>query len=86
MKPRPVGIVVSSGLAAVLVGAVAVPAAATSGLHVVASPFIANSSLAGAAVIAPGDMWAVGSIGTGPSQTLASTSTAPAGPSSRPRR
>ena len=88
MKPRPVGIVVSSGLAAVLVGAVAVPAAATSGLHVVASPFIANSSLAAATVIGPGDMWAVGTIGTGtgPFQTLASTSTAPAGPSSRPRR
>jgi hypothetical protein len=54
-----VGRLFSAGIAVVLVGAVgAVPAAATSGLHVVASPFIANSSLAGAAVIAPGDMWA----------------------------
>ena len=69
-----VGTIFSAGIAAVLVGAVgAVPAAATSGLHVVASRFIANSSLAGAAVIAPGDMWAADSIGTGtgPSQTLA---------------
>jgi hypothetical protein len=75
MKPRLVGTVVSSGLAVLLAGALgAVPAAAApKGLHVVASPFINNSSLAGAAVIAPGDMWAVGSIGTatGPSQTLA---------------
>src|SRR6266852_5709787 len=43
------------------------------GLHVVASPFINNSSLSGAAVIAASDMWAVGTIGTGsgPFQTLA---------------
>ncbi len=69
------GTVFSSGLAALLAGALAaVPAAAsTKGLHVVASPFIANSSLSGAAVIAPGDMWAVGDVGTrsGPFQTLA---------------
>jgi hypothetical protein len=74
MKPRMVGTLCSAGLTALLVGAVgAVPAAATSGLHVVASPFIANSSLAGAAVIGPGDRWAVGSTrtATGPSQTLA---------------
>ena len=74
MKPCLVGMLFSAGLAAVLVGAVgAVPAAATSGLRVVASPFIANSSLAAAAVIGPGDMWAVGTIGTGtgPFQTLA---------------
>ena len=74
MKPRLVGMLFSAGLAAVLVGAVgAVPAAATSGLRVVASPFIANSSLAAATVIGPGDMWAVGTIGTGtgPFQTLA---------------
>ena len=88
MKPRLVCAVFSSGLAAVLAGAlgVAPAAAAAKGLHVVPSPVINNSCLSGAAVIAPGDMWAVGSIGTGPSQTLASTSTAPAGPSSRPRR
>ena len=69
------GTVFSSGLAALLAGALAaVPAAAsTKGVHVVASPFIANSSLSGAAVIAPGDMWAVGDVGTrsGPFQTLA---------------
>src|SRR5229473_1064862 len=61
------------GLAALLAGTLAaVPAAAsTAGLHVVASPFISNSSLGGAAVIAPGDMWAVGAIGTGPFQPLA---------------
>src|SRR5689334_4314137 len=75
MKPRMVGALCSSGLAALLVGALgAVPAtASTKGLDVVASPVIANSSLAGAAVIAAGDMWAVGAIGTGtgPFQTLA---------------
>ena len=74
MKRRMVGMLCSAGLAAVLVGAVgAVPAAAASGLRVVASPFIANSSLAAAAVIGPSDMWAVGTIGTGsgPFQTLA---------------
>jgi hypothetical protein len=51
----------------------AVPAAAsTKGLHVVASPFINNSCLSGAAVIASSDMWAVGDIGTGcnPFQTV----------------
>jgi hypothetical protein len=70
-----VGMLFSSGLAALLVGALsAAPAAAAAkGLHVVASPFINGSSLAGAAVIAPGDDWAVGDIGTGtgPFQTLA---------------
>ena len=75
MKPRIVGTIVSSGLAALLAGALgAVPAAASpKGLHEVASPFITNSSLTAAAVIAPGDMWAVGAIGTGsgPFQTLA---------------
>ncbi len=43
----------------------------TKGLHVVESPFITNSSLSGAAVIASTDMWAVGTIGSGPFQTLA---------------
>jgi hypothetical protein len=75
MKPRVVGTVFSAGLAALLAGALAaVPAAASvKDLHVVASPVISNSSLSGAAVIAPGDMWAVGDIGTGsgPFQTLA---------------
>jgi hypothetical protein len=75
MKPRLVGTLFSSGLAAVMVGALgAVPAAAShKGLHVVASPFITNSSLSAAAVVAANDMWAVGAIGTatGPSQTLA---------------
>jgi hypothetical protein len=75
MKPRVVGTVFSTGLAALLAGALAaVPAAASvKGLHVVASPFISNSSLSGAAVIASNDMWAVGDIGTGsgPFQTLA---------------
>lgn len=76
MKPRMIGMLCSAGLAVLLAGALgAVPAtaASTKGLHVVASPFIAGSSLAGAAVIGPGDMWAVGEIGTGtgPFQTLA---------------
>ena len=75
MKPRMVGTLVSLGLATALVAAPAAASAGKSpkGLHVVASPVIANSSLAGAAVIGPGDMWAVGSSGTatGPSQTLA---------------
>jgi len=75
MKPRMVGILFSAGLTALLAAALgAVPAAASpKGLHVVATPFIANSSLAAAAVIAPGDMWAVGAIGSGsgPFQTLA---------------
>jgi hypothetical protein len=79
MKPRLVGAIFSSGLAALLAGALAaVPAAASAkglpkGLHVVASPVINGSSLAGAAVIASSDMWAVGTIGTGngPFQTLA---------------
>src|SRR5260370_39353707 len=74
MKPRLVSTVFSSGLAALLAGALgAVPAAAsTTGLHVVASPFINNSCLSGAAVIASSDMWAVGDIGTGcnPFQTV----------------
>jgi hypothetical protein len=68
MKPRLVGTVFSSGLAALLAGALAaVPAAAasTAGLHVVASPFINNSCLSGAAVIGASDMWAVGDIDTG---------------------
>jgi hypothetical protein len=67
MKPRLVGVLFSSGLAAVLAGAlVGVPAAAAAtGLRVVASPFISNSCLSGAAVIAPGDMWAVGDVATG---------------------
>ena len=66
MKPRLVFAVFSSGLAAVLVGALGVvPAAATAGLHVVASPVITNSCLSGAAVIGSADMWAVGDIGTG---------------------
>ena len=66
MKPRMVGVLFSSGLAAVLAGALGVvPAAAAAGLHVVASPFISNSCLSGAAVIGPADMWAVGDIGTG---------------------
>ena len=43
------------------------------GLHVVPSPFISNSSLDAAAVIADNDIWAVGLIGagSGPFQTLA---------------
>ena len=67
MKPRLVSTVFSSGLAALLAGAfAAVPAAAsTTGLHVVASPFISNSCLSGAAVIGANDMWAVGDIDTG---------------------
>jgi len=97
MKPRVVGTVFSTGLAALLAGALAaVPApASVKDLHVVASPVISNSSLSGAAVIASNDMWAVGDIGTGsgPFQTLAehfngtswSTGTAPAGASSTPR-
>src|SRR5439155_7990692 len=42
-------------------------------LHVVPSPFISNSSLDAAAVIADNDIWAVGLIGagSGPFQTLA---------------
>jgi len=61
-----VGMFFSAGIAAVLAGAVgAVPAAATSGLHVVPSPVITNSCLSGAAVIASADMWAVGDSGTG---------------------
>ncbi len=75
MKPRLVGIAFSSGLAALLVGALAAgPAAAsTTGLHVVASPFSNNSSLSGAAVIASNDLWAVGTVSTGSEsfQTLA---------------
>ena len=78
MKPHLARIVFSSGLAVLLAGAVAAAPAAASGkhatgLHVVPSPFIANSSLSGAAVIAPGDLWAVGDIGTGsgPFRTLA---------------
>ena len=75
MKPRLTGVLFSPGLAALLAGMLgAVPAAASpAGLRVVASPFIANSSLAGLAVIGPGDLWAVGAIGTAtsPSQTLA---------------
>jgi hypothetical protein len=74
MKPRLVYTVFSSGLAALLAAAPgAVPAAAAAtGLHVVASPFINNSCLSGAAVIASTDMWAVGDIGTGcnPFQTV----------------
>jgi len=67
MKPRLVYTIFSSGLAAVLAGAlgVAPAAAAAKGLHVVPSPVINNSCLSGAAVIAPTDMWAVGDIGTG---------------------
>src|SRR6516164_4955817 len=66
MKPRMVGMLFSAGIAAVLVGALGVvPAAATAGLHVVASPVITNSCLSGAAVIGSADMWAVGDIGTG---------------------
>ena len=67
MKPRLVYTVFSSGLAAVLAGALGVgpAAAAAKGLHVVPSPVINNSCLSGAAVIAPTDMWAVGDIGTG---------------------
>jgi len=69
----------SAGIAAVLAGAVgAVPAAATSGLHVVPSPVITNSCLSGAAVISSADMWAVGDIGTGtgcnPFQTVGGSS------------
>jgi hypothetical protein len=75
MNLRLIGTLVSSALAALLAGALAAaPAAATAtGLHVVPSPVINNSSLSGAAVIGPGDMWAVGAIGTGsgPFQTLA---------------
>jgi hypothetical protein len=43
------------------------------GLHVVPSPFISNSSLDAAAIIADNDIWAVGFIGAGngPFQTLA---------------
>ncbi len=74
MRPRLVGIVFSSGLAALLAGPLAaVPAAAsTTGLHVVASPVINNSCLSGATVIGSGDIWAVGDIGTGcnPFQTV----------------
>jgi hypothetical protein len=64
MKSRLAGTIFSAGLAALLAGTLAaVPAAAsTTGLHVVASPVINNSALGGAAVIAPGDMWAVGSV------------------------
>src|SRR5579859_471966 len=67
MKPRLVGTVFSSTLAAALAGALGVipAAAAVTGLHVVASPFINNSCLSGAAVIASTDMWAVGDSGTG---------------------
>src|SRR5262252_8060019 len=66
MRPRMAGMLFSAGIAALLAGAVgAVPAAATSGLHVVASPVIPDSCLSGAAVIGPGDGWAVGDIGTG---------------------
>jgi hypothetical protein len=45
MKPRLSGTVFSSGLAALLVGVLAVGPAAASpkGLHVVPSPFITNS-------------------------------------------
>jgi len=73
MKSRLAGTIFSAGLATLLAGTLAaVPAAAsTTGLHVVASPVINNSALGGAAVIAPGDMWAVGSVGTGPFQPLA---------------
>ena len=58
MKPRLVFTLFSSALAAVLAGALgAVPAAAAAtGLHVVPSPFITNSCLSGAAVIASSDM------------------------------
>src|SRR5579864_4358096 len=67
MKPHLVGTVFSSTLAAALAGALGVvpAAAAPTGLHVVASPFINNSCLSGAAVIASTDMWAVGDSGTG---------------------
>jgi hypothetical protein len=67
MKPRLVWTVFSSALAAVLAGAlgVAPAAAAATGLHVVASPFITNSCLSGGAVIASSDMWAVGDSGSG---------------------
>src|SRR5258708_98774 len=43
------------------------------GLHVVRSPFISNSSLDAAVIIADNDIWAVGFIGagSGPFQTLA---------------
>jgi len=69
----------SAGIAAVLAGAVgAVPAAATSGLHVVPSPVITNSCLSGAAVISSADMWAVGDTGTAtgcnPFQTVGGSS------------
>jgi hypothetical protein len=67
MKPRLVCTVFSSGLAAVLAGAlgVAPAAAAAKGLRVVPSPVITNSCLSGAAVIGSADMWAVGDIGSG---------------------
>ena len=67
MKPRLVCAVFSSALAAVLAGALGgvQAAAAAAGLHVVASPFITNSCLSGAAVIGSSDMWAVGDSGTG---------------------
>jgi hypothetical protein len=76
MKPHPARIVSAFVLAVLVAGAVAVAPASASpkgatGLHVVPSPFIAGSSLSAAAVIAPGDMWAVGTIGSGPFQTLA---------------
>ena len=67
MKPRLVGTVFFSGLAAALAGAFGVvpSAAAATGLRVVPSPVITNSCLSGAAVISSADMWAVGDIGSG---------------------
>jgi hypothetical protein len=78
MKHGPIRIAVRLGLAAVLVGALsALPALASNppppppGLHVVASPFINNSSLSASAAITANDIWAVGEF------PIANTATQP---------
>jgi hypothetical protein len=65
---------VLAGVFAVCLRASAGVAAPTmTGLHIVPSPFVNNSSLSGAAAIADNDLWAVGGIATGggASETLA---------------